>query len=50
MNNFKSCIPCVCTGSGHKQVYEEHDTNTANFIGLSFLKKEPYLIRDLNFN
>ena len=25
MNNFKSCIPCVCTGSGHKRVCEEHD-------------------------
>ena len=25
MNNFKSCVPCVCTGSGRKRVCEEHD-------------------------
>ena len=25
MNNFKICIPCVCTSSGCKQVCEEHD-------------------------
>ena len=25
MNNFKSCVPCVCTGSGHKRVCEKHD-------------------------
>ena len=25
MNNFKSCVPCVCTSSGHKRVYEEHN-------------------------
>ena len=25
MNNFKSCVPCVCTGSGHKRVCERHD-------------------------
>ena len=25
MNNLKSCVPCVCTGSGRKQVCEEHD-------------------------
>ena len=25
MNNFKSCVPCVCTGSGRKQVCEEHN-------------------------
>ena len=28
MNNFKSCVPCVCTGSGHKRVCEEHDIGT----------------------
>ena len=28
MNNFKSCIPCVCTGSGRKQVCKEHDIGT----------------------
>ena len=28
MNNFKSCVPCVCTGSGHKQVCERHDIGT----------------------
>ena len=28
MNNFKNCIPCVCTGSGHKQVCERHDVGT----------------------
>ena len=29
MNNFnKSCIPCVCTGSGRKRVYKEHDIGT----------------------
>ena len=26
MNNFKSCVPCVCTGSGHKRVCEEHNS------------------------
>ena len=26
MNTFKSCIPCVCTGSGRKRVCEEHNT------------------------
>ena len=25
MNNFKSCIPCVCTSSGRKRVCKEHD-------------------------
>ena len=25
MNIFKSCIPCVCTGSGHKRVCKEHN-------------------------
>ena len=25
MNNFKSCVPCVCTSSGRKQVCEEHN-------------------------
>ena len=25
MNNFKSCVPCVCTGSGHKQSCEEQN-------------------------
>ena len=25
MNNSKSCIPYVCTGSGHKWVCERHD-------------------------
>ena len=25
MNNFKSCVPCVCTGSGHKWVCKEHN-------------------------
>ena len=25
MNNFKSCVPCVCTGSGCKQVCEKHN-------------------------
>ena len=24
MNTFKSCVPCVCTSSGCKQVCEEH--------------------------
>ena len=28
MNNFKSCIPCVCTSSGCKQVCEEHNIGT----------------------
>ena len=34
MNNFKICIPCVCTGSGckcRKQVYERHDIIFRNF-------------------
>ena len=26
MNTFKSCIPCVCTGSGRKRVCKEHNT------------------------
>ena len=25
MNNFKSCVPFVCTSSGCKQVCEKHD-------------------------
>ena len=28
MNNFKSCVPCVCTSSGCKRVCEEHDIGT----------------------
>ena len=28
MNNFKSCIPSVCTSSGHKRVCEEHNIGT----------------------
>ena len=28
MNNFKSCIPCVCTGSGCKRVCKRHDIGT----------------------
>ena len=28
MNNFKSCIPCVCTGSGRKRVCKEHNIGT----------------------
>ena len=28
MNNLKSCVPCVCTGSGRKRVCEEHDIGT----------------------
>ena len=28
MNNFKSCIPCVCTSSGHKRVCEKHNIGT----------------------
>ena len=28
MNNFKSCIPCVCTCSGRKRVCEEHNIGT----------------------
>ena len=28
MNNFKSCVPCVCTGSSHKQVCEKHNIGT----------------------
>ena len=27
MNNSKSCVPYVCTGSGYKQVCERHDAN-----------------------
>ena len=26
MNTIKSCIPCVCTGSGHKRVCKEHNS------------------------
>ena len=45
MNNFKSCITCVCTGSGHKWVCERHNigaqcgttaTNTAAKITENF--------------
>ena len=25
MNTIKSCVPCVCTGSGHRRVCEEHN-------------------------
>ena len=28
MNNFKSCVPCVCTSSGCKWVCDEHDIGT----------------------
>ena len=28
MSNFKSCIPCVCTGSGHKRVCKKHNICT----------------------
>ena len=29
MNNFKSCVPCVCTtGSGHKRSCEEQNIGT----------------------
>ena len=28
MDIFKGCIPCVCTGSGHKRVCKEHDIGT----------------------
>ena len=28
MNNIKSCVPCVCTGSGRKRVCEEHNIGT----------------------
>ena len=28
MNNFKSCVPCVCTGSGCKRVCKEHNIGT----------------------
>ena len=27
MNNFKSCIPCVCTSSGCKRGCERHDSH-----------------------
>ena len=28
MNTFKSCVPCVCTSSGHKRVCKEHNIGT----------------------
>ena len=28
MNTIKSCVPCVCTGSGRRQVCEEHNIGT----------------------
>ena len=28
MNNLKSCVPCVCTGSGHKRVCEIQNIGT----------------------
>ena len=28
MNNFKSCVPCVCTGRGRKWVCEKHNIGT----------------------
>ena len=28
MNNFKSCVPCICTGSSHKRVCKRHDIGT----------------------
>ena len=27
MNNFKSSVPCICTGNGRKAVCERHDNN-----------------------
>ena len=30
MNNIKSCVPCVCTGSGRKRVCEEHNNSMEN--------------------
>ena len=35
MNNFKSCVPCVCTGSGRKRVCEEHDIIIFRFLSCS---------------
>ena len=32
MNNFKSCVPCVCTGSGRKRVCEEHNISKCHKI------------------
>ena len=34
MNTFKSCVPCVCTGSGHKRVCEEHNMNNVGDFNL----------------
>ena len=31
MNNFKSCIPCVCTSSGCKRVCERHDSINTSY-------------------
>ena len=28
MNTIKSCVPCVCTGSGRRRVCEEHNIGT----------------------
>ena len=35
MSNFKSCVPCVCTGSGHKRVCEEQNNSIelTEFLG-----------------
>ena len=30
MNNFKSCVPCVCTGSDYEWVCEEHNISIIN--------------------
>ena len=37
MNTFKSCVPCVCTGSGRKRVCEEHNIIIILHIDLIFL-------------
>ena len=61
MNNFKSCIPCVCTSSGHKRVCEEHNigtqcgaiaTNTAtvtvgNFDAINIQKNQQSSLQNL---
>ena len=41
MNTFKSCIPCVCTGSGRKRVCEEHNNilQTWKTISLSVVQQ-----------
>ena len=48
MNNFKSCAPCVCTSSGHKQVCQKHDITIKHQICHCALELVCYFISKIN--